>query len=173
MKSLKHKLMICLTKGLFKRVKVLMFFYFQAFNNFLIHEEVRFNMGQRAEQYETQANEGYQRLVFDLRGWIRLHMIKERFLIKRFSKLRTRIDGPSKIIKKIEENAYKLELPNDYNILPTFNVKDLRPYHVGDLRASISPDYGGIDARASTTTIGNLILIMGNLDSRGYETLEA
>ena len=83
------------------------------------------------EQYEKQANKGYQRLVFDPRGWIRLHMIKERF-----SKFRTRIDGPSKIIKKIRKNAYKLELPNDNNILPTFNVKDLRPYHGEDLRAS-------------------------------------
>ena len=44
----------------------------QAFNNFFLHEEVRFNIGKRAEQYEKQANEGYQRLVFDIEGWIRL-----------------------------------------------------------------------------------------------------
>ena len=31
----------------------------QAFNNFLIHKEVRFNIGKRAEQYEKQVNEGY------------------------------------------------------------------------------------------------------------------
>ena len=84
------------------------------------------------EQYEKQANEGYQRLVFDLGGWIRLHMIKERR-----SKLHTRIDFFSKIIKKIRKNAYKLELHDDNNILPTFNVKDLRPYHGEDLRASL------------------------------------
>ena len=59
-------------------------------------------------------------------------MIKERC-----SKLRTRIDGPSKIIKKMGKNAYKFEFPNDYNILPTFNVKDLRPYHGEYLRASL------------------------------------
>ena len=92
----------------------------------------RFNIGQRAEQYEKQENEGYQRLVFDPGGWIRLHMIKERC-----SKLLTRIDWPSKIIKKIRKNAYKFELPYDNNILPTFNVKDLRPYHGEDLRASL------------------------------------
>ena len=34
-----------------------MCFDWQAFNNFLIHEEVRFNIGQRVEQYEKQANE--------------------------------------------------------------------------------------------------------------------
>ena len=50
----------------------------QAFNNFLIHEKVRFNIGQRAEQYEKQENGGYQRFSFDPGGWIRLHMIKEK-----------------------------------------------------------------------------------------------
>ena len=42
-------------------------------------------------------------------------------------------------------NAYKVELPDDYNILPTFNVKDLRSYHGEDLRASIFfPIYEGL-----------------------------
>ena len=36
-------------------------------------------------------------------------MIKERC-----SKLCTRIDGPSKIIKKIIKNAYKVKLPDDW-----------------------------------------------------------
>ena len=38
----------------------------QAFNNFLIHEELRFNIEHRAKQYEKQVNEGFQMLVFDL-----------------------------------------------------------------------------------------------------------
>ena len=42
----------------------------QSINNLLIHKEVRFNVMQRAEQYEDQANEGYQRLVFDPGEWI-------------------------------------------------------------------------------------------------------
>ena len=57
-------------------------------------------MMQRAKQYEDQANEGYQRLVFDPICWIWLHMRKERFLILRHSKLFTSIDGPFKIIEK-------------------------------------------------------------------------
>ena len=77
-------------------------------------------------------------------------MIKERS-----SKFRTRIDGPSKIIKKIGKNAYKLELPDDNNILPTFNVKDLRPYHGEDLRASLFfPNYGGLMQELLQHTLG-------------------
>jgi hypothetical protein len=39
-----------------------------------------------------------------------------------------RADGPFKIIKKINDNAYKLELPADFGVSPTFNVSDLKPY---------------------------------------------
>ena len=49
-------------------------------------------------------------------------MRKERFLNNKCSKLNARVDEPSKIIKKIGENAYKLELPDDYNILSTFKM---------------------------------------------------
>ena len=56
---------------------------------------------------------------------------------ERCSKYCTRIDGPSKIIKKIIKNAYKVKLLGDCNILPTFKVKDLRPCHGEDLRTSL------------------------------------
>ena len=75
-------------------------------------------------------------------------MIKERC-----SKLGIRIDGHSKIIKKTGENAYKLELLDDYNILPSFNVKDLRSYYGKDFRTSLFSQLWGIDAGASTTYI--------------------
>ena len=60
---------------------------------------------------------------------------------------------------------------DDNNILPTFNVKDLRSYHGEDLRASLFPQLWGIDAGVSTTYIGNSILIMENSHFGGYETL--
>ena len=68
-------------------------------------------------------------------------------------------------------NAYKLELPNDKNILPTSNVKDLRLYHGEDLRASLFSQLLGIDTGVSTTNIGNLIFIMENSDLGGFGTL--
>ena len=86
--------------------------------------------------------------------------------------LRARVDGPSKIIKKIGKNAYKLELPHENNILPTFNSKDLRSYHGEDLRASLFFQQLGIDAGASTKNNENSIFNMANSDSRGFDTLE-
>jgi hypothetical protein len=37
-------------------------------------------------------------------------------------------DGPFKIVQKINDNAYKVELPGTYGVSATFNVADLSPY---------------------------------------------
>jgi hypothetical protein len=37
-------------------------------------------------------------------------------------------DGHFKILEKINDNAYKLELPLKFGVSPTFNISDLRPY---------------------------------------------
>jgi hypothetical protein len=33
-----------------------------------------------------------------------------------------------KILSKINDNAYKLELPPKFKVSPSFNISDLRPY---------------------------------------------
>jgi hypothetical protein len=43
-------------------------------------------------------------------------------------KLIPRVDVPFKIIEKINDNAYKLELPPEFGVSPTFNISDLKPY---------------------------------------------
>ncbi|GJS64045.1 hypothetical protein Tco_0678609 [Tanacetum coccineum] len=47
---------------------------------------------------------------------------------RRFGKLKPRRDGPFRVLKKINDNAYKIELPGHYNVSATFNVADLSPY---------------------------------------------
>jgi hypothetical protein len=57
-----------------------------------------------------------------------LHLRKEWFPDLRKSKLMPKADGPFKVLKKINENAYKLDLPIDFRVSPTFNIVDLKPY---------------------------------------------
>ncbi|GJR05853.1 reverse transcriptase domain-containing protein [Tanacetum coccineum] len=58
--------------------------------------------------------------------WI--HLRHARFPQGRFGKLNPRADGPFRILKKINDNAYKVELPGHYGVSSTFNVADLSPY---------------------------------------------
>ena len=94
---------------------------------------------------------------------------KREVFIQRSSKLFARENGSFKIIENIGRSAYKLKFPDDYDISPIFNVKDLRPYHGEDLRASLFAQLWVIDEGATTTCIWNLALIMEKSDSRGCE----
>nr|GEV95929.1 putative reverse transcriptase domain, zinc finger, CCHC-type, aspartic peptidase domain protein [Tanacetum cinerariifolium] len=58
--------------------------------------------------------------------WI--HLRRARFPQGRFGKLHPPADGPFRILKKIIDNAYKVELPGHYGVSDTFNVADLSPY---------------------------------------------
>jgi hypothetical protein len=40
----------------------------------------------------------------------------------------SRADGPFKILEKINDNAYNLELPLEFGVSPTFNISYLRTY---------------------------------------------
>ena len=61
-----------------------------------------------------------------------MHFLKERFHFQRKSKLHPRGDGPFQVLQRINENAYKVDLPGEYNVSATFNVTDLSPFDFTD-----------------------------------------
>ncbi|KAH9780704.1 Endonuclease [Citrus sinensis] len=97
-----------------------------------LHERTRQHIEKRTEQYATQANKGRKQVVFQPRDWVWVHMRKERFPEHRRSKLLPRGDGPFQVVARINDNAYKLDLPSGYNVSATFNVSDLSPFDVGE-----------------------------------------
>jgi hypothetical protein len=75
--------------------------------------------------------------------WV--HFRKDRFPERCKSKLLPRVDGPYKLLAKINDKAYKIDLPtNVFGVSNTFNVADLAPYDGDNLRASrLTPFEGG------------------------------
>ena len=80
-------------------------------------------------------------MIFEPGDWVWLHMKKERFLTPRRSKLLPKRDEPFQVLERINNNAYKLDLPGEYNVSATFNVYNLSLFDVDDdLRTNPSQD---------------------------------
>ena len=77
--------------------------------------------------FRSAGDKGRKHVVFAPGDLVWLHLCKDRFPDLRKSKLMPRADGPFKVLKKINDNAYKLELPADFGVSP-FNIADLKPY---------------------------------------------
>jgi hypothetical protein len=90
------------------------------------------NIERRTQQYVHQANKGRKKVVFEPRDWVWLHLRNDHFLEKRRSKLLPWGDKPFQVVERINDNAYKLDLPCEYGISASFNVADLSPFDVGD-----------------------------------------
>ena len=88
--------------------------------------------------------------------WI--HLRKERFPAQRKSKHMPRIDGPFKIIKRINNNAYQLDLQGKYNVSSNFNVYDLVPFIADEM-----------DLRSNSFQEGGEDMIMDNIKDMEHE----
>ena len=105
-----------------------------------IHEKAQSNIENKTKMYAKQANKGRKEMIFEEGDLVWMHLRKDRFPNERKSKLMPRLDGPFKIIRKINKNAYQLNLQGKYNVRSRFKVTDLVPYHADetDLRSNPS-----------------------------------
>jgi len=97
-----------------------------------LHERVKAQIKKKNESFARQANKGHKKVVFQSGDWVWVHMRNERFSEQRKSKLQPRGDGPFYVLERINENAYKNELPGEYNVSTTFNVSDLTLFDVNE-----------------------------------------
>jgi len=71
---------------------------------------------------------------------------KREVFLKKEEQTLARGDGLFKVLEKVNNNAYKLELPGDMGVSPTFNVRDLTPY--------LEDEEDGADLRANNIQEG-------------------
>ena len=124
-----------------------------------MHERVKEQIQQQTEKYIKHNNKGKREIIFEEGDLVWLHLRNNRFPTKRKSKLSPCDDGPFQVLKKINSNAYKLDLPAEYGVHDTFNVIDLTPF-VGnnedeealDLRTNIFQE-GGDDGRGPSLSL--------------------
>ena len=83
---------------------------------------------------------------------VMVHLGKESFPPGKHVKIKPEVHNPFKLLLRIGENAYKIELPDNYAVSPTFNLSNLSPFHASnsnlDSRMSLfHPE--GLDTAAS------------------------
>ncbi|GJV87786.1 RNA-directed DNA polymerase [Tanacetum coccineum] len=93
-----------------------------------LHRSVREQIIRHNEQYKEHADKHRKQVLYREGDLVWIHLRKERFPAGHFGKLKPRGDGPFRVLKKINDNAYKIELPGHYNVSATFNAADLSPY---------------------------------------------
>jgi hypothetical protein len=90
-----------------------------------MHETTKLNIEKMNEKYRITASKGHKEVKLEPIDLVWLYLRKERLPELRKSKLMSRAAGPFKILPKINDNAYKLELPPEFGVNPNFNILDL------------------------------------------------
>ena len=99
----------------------------------------------RVGKYAEHSNKSRKALIFELEDWVWLHLRKDRFPTHRKSKLMPRDDGHFQVIKRINDNAYELDLPDTYLGSHYFHISDLTPsLQVFQIRGRIPSHLGSM-----------------------------
>ncbi|XP_071924861.1 uncharacterized protein [Coffea arabica] len=144
-----------------------------------LHQQVKANIEGRTQQHLKHANKGRRRMVFNPGDWVWLHLRKERFPVQHRNKLLPRGDRSFQVMARINDNAYKLDLPGEYNVSATFNVPDLSPYLADDevdLRTKLSQEEGNDEEVGGAIQVEQVKIPLGPMTrartKRLYETLQ-
>ena len=95
-----------------------------------LHQETRATIEREVLRKSQKFNMNKKEVIFEEGDLVWVHLHNDRFLQERNSKLKPRGDGPFKVLKRINNNAYIIDIPTSkYSVSNTFNVADLAPYH--------------------------------------------
>jgi hypothetical protein len=92
------------------------------------HRIVQERLEKSNERYKQMADKKRRGVVFKEGDFVYAVLTKDRFPVGTYNKLKARKIGPVEILKRINDNAYRLKLPENVHTSDVFNIKHLIPY---------------------------------------------
>lgn len=102
-----------------------------------VQEDVKQKLQQANSKYKQAANRNYKEKLFAFGDDVLVFLHKERFPVGTYSKLQPKKYVAYKILKKIKDNAYVVDLPNSDGNIQDVQCAYLYAYHSFDNSRSI------------------------------------